>query len=78
MIRIDELHIRAQGRSEEDGRALAGHLTERLAQAIPEPTGKVHIPLIRVKLQSTSLEDPALMSERIAEQIIRNIKSESL
>ena len=78
MIRIDKLHLKVPGSSEEDGNALGRQLSERLAETIPEPRGMVHIPEIRIRLHSDSLEGTAQTADRIAEQIIRKIKLEAL
>jgi hypothetical protein len=77
MIRIDELHVKAPGRNPEDGNALGRQLSERLAETLHEPSGNVHIPEIRVRLQIASLDDTRQAADQIAEQIITKIKMES-
>ena len=78
MIQIDELQITMPGNNREDGTDLGRQVAERLAQAIPENSGNRHIPELRVQLQSSALNDTTQMADRIAEQIIRQIKLSTL
>jgi len=78
MIRIDKLHLKVPGNNEEDGNALGRQVSERLAETIPEPGGMVHIPEIRIRLQSDALEGTAQTADRIVELIIGKIKLERL
>ena len=78
MIQIDELQITMPGNNSEDGTDLGKEVAERLAQAIPENSGNRHIPELRVQLQSSASNDTTQMADRIAEQIIRQIKLSTL
>ena len=78
MIQIDEMQITMPDNNNEDGAELGRLVAERLAAAIPENYGSQHIPEIRLQLQSSTLNDTSLMADRIAEQIIRQIKLASL
>jgi hypothetical protein len=78
MIQIDELHVLMPGKNKEDGTDLGRQVAERLAEAIPENYGDQHIPELRVQLQSLTSNDTPLMADRIAEQIIRQIKLATL
>ena len=78
MIQIDELQIKMPGNNREDGTDLGRQVAERLAAAIPENYGNQHIPELRVQLQSSALNDTTQMADRIAEQIIRQIKLSTL
>ena len=74
MIQIDELQIMMPGNHREDGTELGRQVAERLAAAMPENYGSQHIPEIRLQLQGTTSNNSSLMADRIAEQIIRQIK----
>jgi hypothetical protein len=78
MIQIDELQITIPGHNKDDGTELGRQVAERLAAAMPENYGNQHIPEIRLQMQSPSSNDVSQMAERIAEQIIRQIKLASL
>ena len=78
MIQIDELQINMPGNNREDGTDLGRQVAERLAQAIPGNSGNRHIPELRVQLQSSASNDTTLMADRIAEQILRQIKVSTL
>ena len=78
MIQIDELHISMPGNKKEDGAELGRQVAERLASAFPENHGNQHIPEIRLQVQGSSINDTALMADRITEQISRQIKIASL
>ena len=78
MIQIDELQITMPGNNREDGTDLGRQVAERLAAAIPENYANQHIPELRVRLQSSASNDTTLMADRIAEQIIRQIKLSTL
>jgi hypothetical protein len=78
MIQIDELQITMPGNNHETGTELGRQVAERLAAAIPENSGNRHIPELRVQLQSSASNDTTLMADRIAEQIIRQIKLATL
>ena len=78
MIQIDELQITMPGNNREDGTDLGRQVAERLAAAIPENYGNQHIPELMVQLQSSASNDTTLMADRIAEQIIRQIKLSTL
>ena len=74
MIQIDQLQIRMPGKNEDDGNKLGRQVAERLAEAIPEYSESHHIPELKVQMQSTSLNDTIQLADRIAEQIVRQIK----
>jgi len=74
MIQIDELRITMPGNNNEDGAELGRQVAERLAAAIPENYGSQHIPELRLQLQGSTSNDVSLMADRIAEQIVRQIK----
>jgi hypothetical protein len=78
MIQIDELQIMMPGNNRDDGDELGRQVAERLAAAMPENYSNQHIPELRLQLQSPSSNDLPLMADRIAEQIIRQIKLASL
>ncbi|NCA84376.1 MAG: hypothetical protein EOM83_02250 [Clostridia bacterium] len=78
MIQIDELQIRMPGKNNEEAIGLGRQVAERLADTVPENSGNKHIPEIRVQLQSTITNDTTQMADRIAEQIIQQIKLASL
>jgi hypothetical protein len=78
MIQIDELQITMPGNNKDDGNGLGRQVAERLAAAMPENYGNQHIPELRLQLQSITSNDTSLMADRIAEQIIRQIKLASL
>lgn len=78
MIQIDELQINMPGNNQEDGKNLGRQVAERLAAVIPENSGNRHIPELRVQMQSSASNDTAQMADRIAEQIIRQIKLSTL
>ena len=78
MIQIDELQITMPGNNQEDGTELGRQVAERLAAALPENYGNQHIPELRLQLQGFSSNDTTLLADRIAEQIIRQIKLASL
>ena len=78
MIQIDELQISMPGNSQEDGTELGRLVAERLAAAMPENYGSQHIPELKLQLQGITSKDTSLMADRIAEQIIRQIKIASL
>jgi hypothetical protein len=74
MIQIDELQITMPGHNRDDGTELGRQVAERLAAAMPGNYGSQHIPEIRLQLQGTTSNNSSLMADRIAEQIIRQIK----
>jgi hypothetical protein len=74
MIQIEELQITMPGHNRDDGTELGRQVAERLAAAMPENYGSQHIPEIRLQLQGTTSNNSSLMADRIAEQIIRQIK----
>jgi hypothetical protein len=78
MIQIDELRITMPDNNQDDGNELGRQVAERLAAAMPENYGNQHIPELRLQLQGTTSNDTSLMADRIAEQIIRQIKLASL
>ena len=78
MIQIDQLQIRMSGKNEDDGNALGRLVAKRLAETIPEFSGSHHIPELKVQMQSTGLNDTTQLADRIAEQIIRQIKASTL
>lgn len=78
MIQIDELQITMPGNNQEDGTELGRLVAERLAAALPENYGNQHIPELRLQLQGLASNDVSLMADRIAEQIIRQIKLSTL
>jgi hypothetical protein len=78
MIQVDELQIMMPSNHREDGTELGRQVAERLLAALPENYGNQHIPELRLQLQSTTSNDISLMADRIAEQIIRQIKLASL
>ena len=78
MIQIDELQITMPGNNQEDGTELGRLVAERLAAALPENYGNQHIPEFRLQLQGLASNDVSLMADRIAEQIIRQIKLSAL
>lgn len=77
MIQVDELHIRIPGNDKMDGAELGRQVAERLAAALPENYGNRQIPEIRLQLQRTASNDASSMADRIAEQIISQIKIDS-
>ena len=78
MIQIDELQIRMAGTTEADGNELGRQVAERLEEVIPEHTGSHHIPELKVQLQSTASNSTTQLVDRIAEQIIQQIKQKTL
>lgn len=78
MIQIDELQISLAGNNKDDGNELGRLVAERLAVAMPENYGNQHIPELRLQLQSISSNDTSQMADRIAQQIIRQLKLASL
>ena len=74
MIQIDALQITMPGNDKYDGNELGRHVAERLAAAMPENYSSQHIPELRLQFQGPSSNDISLMADRIAEQIIRQIK----
>ena len=77
MIQVDELHIRILGNDKMDGAELGRQVAERLAAALPENYDNRQIPEIRLQLQRTASNDASSMADRIAEQIISQIKIDS-
>lgn len=77
MIQVDELHIRIPGNDKMDGAELGRQVAERLAAALPENYDNRQIPEIRLQLQRTASNDASSMADRIAEQIISQIKIDS-
>ena len=78
MIQIDELQITMPGNNADAGNELGRLVGEKLAAALPENYGNQHIPEIKLQLQSSTPNDTSLMADHIAEQIIRQIKLETL
>ncbi len=74
MIQIDELQISMPGNNPDDGNELGRQVAERLAAAMPLNYGSQHIPEIRLQLQGSASNDISQMADRVAEQIIRQIK----
>lgn len=78
MIQIDELRMSVPGNDEIEGAELGRQVAERIAIAIPENYGNFLIPEIRLQLQSSGSNDVSMMADRIAEQVIKEIKRTSL
>ena len=78
MIQIEELQITVPGNNREEGSELGRQVAERLVAALPENYSNQHIPELRLQLQSSTSNDTSLMADRIAEQIIRQIKLATL
>ncbi len=74
MIQIDQLQIRMPGKNEEEGNGLGRQIAENLAEATPEYSGYNYIPEIKVELQRSASDDGTRTADRIAEQIIQQIK----
>ena len=74
MIQVDELQIRVAGMNKEEGAKLSKQVTEKLASMIPDHMENHHIPELRIQMKGSSSNDKTVMANRIAEQIIRQIK----
>lgn len=78
MIQIDELQITMPGNDQYDGNELGRQVAERLSASMPANYNSQHIPELRLQLQGSASNDISMMADRIAEQIIRQIKLASL
>ena len=78
MVEINELQIRVPGMNQEEGAVLGREVAERVAAGIPGNIRDQHIPELRIQLREALSTDKAVMAERIAEQIIRQIKLATL
>lgn len=78
MVQINELHISMPGNTEEEGKDLGRLVAERIAASLPENLLSKYLPGLRMQLQDPPLNDIHEMAERIAEQIIRQIKISAL
>lgn len=74
MLQIDELQIRVPGINEEDGANLGRLVAEKVAAAIPDVFDDRRIPELNVQLKGSLSNNTTLMADRIADQIIRQIK----
>ena len=74
MIQIDELQIRVPGLNGEEGAMLGQEVAERVAAALPGHSHDQHIPELNIRLKGIPTNDKAVVADRIAEQIIRQIK----
>ena len=75
MIQIDEMLIRIPGISEDQGSVLGMQVAEKVAAVLPDNFNNKQIPEIRVKLNSFESIDTTFLSDRIADQIVRQIKT---
>ena len=73
-MQIDELKIRIPGMNEAEGASLGQQVAERVAAAIPENSDNYRIPEINIQMKGSINNDTTLMADRIAEQIIRQIR----
>lgn len=78
MLQIDELQIRVPGMNEEDCANLGRLVAEKVADAIPDDFDDRRIPELNVQLKGSLSNNTTLMADRIAEQIIRQIKQVTL
>jgi len=78
MIQIDELQIRVPGMNKEDGAMLGNKVAERVASEIPNHYGNHNIPELKIQLKGSVSGDTTVMADRIAENIIRQIKLATL
>lgn len=74
MIQVDELQIRVPGMSKEEGAILGNAVAERVAAAIPANIRDQHIPELKIQLKGILSNDRNIMADRIATQIIRQIR----
>jgi len=74
MIQINELQLRVSGMNEESGAGFGKQLAEKIAASVPHNSGDLHIPELRIQLKDVSDGDSSLMADRVAEQIIKEIK----
>jgi len=77
-LQIDELLMRIPGMNEEDGASLGKLVAERVAAAIPDSFGEHHVPALKIQMSAHTSNDTSLMADRIADQIIRQIKLATL
>ena len=73
MLQIDELQIRVPGISEEAGEGLGRMVAEKVSAGLPANEADRYIPELRIKMRGSVSENADIMSERIAQQIIRQI-----
>lgn len=78
MLQIDELMIRIPGLNEETGAGLGKLVADKVAAAIPDNFNEHHVPELKIQLKDPLSGDPAQIADRIAEQIIRQIKLTTL
>lgn len=78
MLQIDELLIRIPGLNEEEGTSLGKRVAEKIAASIPDNIGEHCVPELKIQLKDHISNDPALMADRIAEEIIRQIRLATL
>lgn len=78
MVQINELQLRVPGMNEESGADFGKQVAEKITASIPHHSGDHHIPELRIQLKDVSPGDISLMADRVAEQIIKEIKSVTL
>ncbi len=78
MLQIVELQIRVPGMNEEQGTGFGRLVAEKVASALPDNHTNQRIPEINIQLKDSFSQDTNLMADRIAEQIIRQIKLASI
>ena len=74
MLQIDELQIRVPGMNEEQGTGFGKLVAEKVAAGLPDNHTNQRIPAINIQLKDSFSPDTNLMADRIADQIIRQIK----
>jgi len=78
MFQIDELQIHVPGMNEEQGTVLGKLVAEKVSATLPDSHNNLNIPEINIQLKDSFSQDTNLMADRIAEQIIRQIKMASI
>jgi hypothetical protein len=78
MLQINELQMRIPGMNEEEGSKFGKLVAERLAAEIPDNYVDQQLPELKIQLSGALSKDTSALADRVADQIIRQIKLATL
>ncbi len=74
MVQIDQLTIRVPGMGAAEGRRLGEEVARRVADRLPDGAAGRRLEEVHVRLTAPPGADPNQLADRIADQIVRQLK----